>query len=249
MMDSLNKNKTYRILFIGNSYTFFNDMGPTLFHGVAKSAGYTVLADTVTKGAWTLAKFANAEDEMGAKVREALARERYDFIVMQEQSHTPVTNNAGFSEGAGKLVQMIRANGATPVFYETWGRKNGNGDIEKFHLEGHEPMTWRLAAAYHRAGRDYSVAVADVGPAFHDVYTNTEINPYYPDGSHPSIAGSYLAALVIFARIFGLTTTEHVTYLPESVSEETAAVLKTAADKAVFQTPEIPESYRREYGL
>lgn len=49
-------------------------------------------------------------------------------------------------------------------------------------------------------------AVSAVGPAFLDVYTNhPEINLYNADNSHPSVAGSYLAALCHYAAIYGLS--------------------------------------------
>ena len=33
------KMKKYRVLFIGNSYTYFNDMPKSLFEAIAKEAG------------------------------------------------------------------------------------------------------------------------------------------------------------------------------------------------------------------
>ena len=50
----LEKNKTYEILFIGNSYTYYNSTVPEEFRKIALSAGYTVNVDSVTKGSYFL---------------------------------------------------------------------------------------------------------------------------------------------------------------------------------------------------
>ena len=99
------KDKTYDILFIGNSYTYYNSTVPTEFKNIAASAGYTVNVDSVTKGGYTLLKFADSQDNMGAQVHEKLSTKKYDFVFIQEQSHTPVTNRENFYAGARALVQ------------------------------------------------------------------------------------------------------------------------------------------------
>ena len=99
------KDKTYDILFIGNSYTFYNSTVPTEFKNIAASAGYTVNVDSITKGGYTLLKFADSQDNMGAQVHEKLSTKKYDFVFIQEQSHTPVTNRENFYAGARALVQ------------------------------------------------------------------------------------------------------------------------------------------------
>ena len=55
----MKKNKTYEILFIGNSYTFFNATVPTEQAKIAQTAGYSVNVESVTKGAWSLEQFAD----------------------------------------------------------------------------------------------------------------------------------------------------------------------------------------------
>ena len=143
-----------------------------------------------------------------------------------------------------RLDEKIRKNGATPILYATWGRKQGSGDLTDYGMTP-ETMTWKLAAAYETMGKELDIPVAHVGLAFWDMTQNQRnFNLYDADLSHPSEAGSYLAALTIFARITGMdpTTVEY----DGGMSAELNAILKEAARKAVFETPEIPEEYVAE---
>ena len=241
----MNKDHNYKILFIGNSYTFYNDMPTAIFEKIAKAAGYTVEIESVTKGGWSLEKHADPNDEVGAKVEEKLSASDadYDFVILQEQSHRPVTNSAAFYDGARNLVERIRAIGAEPVFYSTWGRKTGSETLDTYNLTN-ESMTWGLAAAYNAIADELAVdRVACAGLAFFDVYNaHTEIELYNSDKSHPSYEGSFLAALTLFTEIFRIDV-KNLTYRG-TLSDGVYDVLAQAAADAVFVTPEIPEEYR-----
>lgn len=240
----LDKNKTYMILFIGNSYTYFANMPSRYFGEIMKSAGYKVRVISLTKGGWTLLKSANPDDELGSRIASTMRSKKFDFVVLQEQSMTPALNIGAFYSGVRKLDEKIRENGATPILYATWGRKQGSGDLTDYGLTS-ETMTWKLAAAYGTIGKTLDIPVAHVGLAFRDITQNQRnINLYDPDLSHPSEAGSYLAALTIFARITGIDPTT-IDY-DGGVGAEVDALLKEAARKAVFETPEIPEEYLAE---
>ena len=237
----LDKDKTYSVLFIGNSYTFFNDLD-VIFASIARSAGYNVNATRITKGGWRLELHANKEDEVGKVVDETLLKNKYDFVIMQEFSTCPAVTPKRFYDGARILTKKIRANGATPFFYETWGRKTGSPTLAKYGLTN-ETMTWKLAAAYKAIGEELDIGVAYVGLAFYDIYTSeVDITDLYDkDLTHPSYSGSFLAAMTIFAKIFGADTTS-IEY-NGSLEPKVAEILKRAAKNAVFSTPQIPEQY------
>lgn len=245
---ALSKDKTYSVLFIGNSYTFYNTTVPAEFQKAAESAGYKVTVDSVTQGAYTLQQFADVNDTKGAEVHERFVYNQYDFVVLQEQSHTPMTNPNKFYEGARALVKKIRAIDAEPIFYCTWGRRNDNGDIAKFNLGNNEIMTWNLAASYRKIGEELNAAVAYVGPVFYELYSGTDINVFHTDGSHPSKIGTYIAALTIFSTIFGVSAQE-ATYNYPGTSTAVCNGLKEFVDDAVFTLPKIPDEYLKKYGL
>ena len=243
--EPLPKNKTYSILFIGNSYTNHNNMATELFLPAAKSAGYTVQVTTILNGGHTLEAFANPNDTFGAKVAAELDAAnigKYDFVVLQEQSLRPIKEPGRFYDGVRALAEKINAIGAVPVLYSTWGRKTGSSDLTDLNMTN-ESMTWTLAANYAAIAREINAQIAHVGLSFFDVYTNaTDIELYAADFYHPSYEGSYLAAITLFAEIFGVDPT--TLDFRANVSEANANILRNAAKTAVFQTPEIPSEYR-----
>lgn len=238
----LDKNEKYTFLFIGNSYTHYNDMPEQIFAKILEAAGYTATVTRITKGGWYLIDSAKSTDEVGAKVESALKLRNYDYIILQEQSTCPAATPAKFYTGVRNLVEKVRADGATPILYGTWGRKEGHSVLESNGWTN-ESMTWMISAAYQAIGEELGVDVAYAGLAFYDIYTNQKgINLYDEDLTHPNATGSYLAAMTIFAKITGVDPTT-VDY-NANLTDEAAAILKEAARKAVFETPEIPAEYK-----
>lgn len=238
----LDKEKTYNILFIGNSYTHYNDMPEQIFAKIIRAAGYKANVSRVTKGGWYLIDSAKSTDEVGAKVDSAFKLRDYDFVILQEQSTCPAILPDKFYTGVRNLNEKIKAEGATPILYGTWGRKAGHS-VLKENGWTNESMTWMISAAYEAIGAELGIDVAYAGLAFFDVYTNHKnINLYDDDLTHPNATGSYLAAMTIFAKMTGVDPTT-VDY-NAALTDEAAAILKEAARKAVWETPAIPEKYK-----
>ena len=237
----LSKDKSYRVLFVGNSYTIRNNL-TDIFKNIATSAGYDVTVDEVLKGAYTLLKFADENDEYGAQVKTALDSNKYDFVVIQGQSYMPISDPGSFYDGVRAMNEKIKANGATPILYETWGRKTGHSVLTQYGWTN-ETMTWKLAGAYEAIGKELGIDVAYAGLAFYDLYTGTNIELYHSDKTHPSYNGSYTAAMTIFAEIFGVRPTE-INYTEGLSGDNAADLIRAAAEKAVFDTPEISQEYK-----
>ena len=155
--------KKLRVLFVGNSYTFFNEMPETIFPKVAMEAGYEVEATQITKGGYSLCQFADANNEEGRRLREAISGRHYDCAVLQEHSLNPITNEKQFLEGVRDTMSLISADQF--VLYATWGRNDESPNLEKLGLN-REEMTEKLNAAYLKAGRLFGARVAEVGKAF-----------------------------------------------------------------------------------
>lgn len=234
--------KSYLVLFIGNSYTYFNDM-PSIFKGMAESLGYDVTVESITSGGYKLSQYCDPQNPFGAKVKMALSGEkRYDFVVLQEQSIRPASENApDFFASVRQLVGKIKSVNATPVLYSTWGRKAGCDTLDEYGWTN-ESMTYKLAAAYRAIGKEQGALVADVGLAFFDVNKrHAEIDLYDPDKSHPSPSGSFLAAATILIKTLGGKLNESV-YAGE-LNKSEASVLYSAANRVTSGEIEIPSEY------
>ena len=187
---------TTRVLFLGNSYTYFNDL-PAIVSELAK-AGHQCTVETrmVAPGGKTL-----KDHWQSSASREALNAHAWHFVVLQDQStlgtnlyfegQTRVGGDEIFRPYAELWANEIRKHHATPVFYLTWARKATPVDQAV------------LNYAYISAAKATHSLVAPVGLAWARVrQTDPSIDLYYRDGAHPSTAGSYLAACAIYATIF-----------------------------------------------
>lgn len=180
-----------KILFIGNSYTYFNDM-PALFKAEYEKRGVTADVDSVTAGGYTLERFLSRDDEYGRRVKQLLESEKYDFVVLQEQSVRPVVETEEFLRCVSEFAARIKANGAKPVLYQTWGRAAHSQTLKTLDMT-HDVMHEKIKAAYEKAAAGNNALLVFAGDAFDKAYKAGK--PVFdPDGSHPSPLGSRIIA-------------------------------------------------------
>ena len=192
------------LLFIGNSYTYFHDL-PALFAALADEDGHPVTVHSVTQGGRKLCQFLCADDAYTKQLDAVLAQNApFDAVVIQEQSLLPYRDYDAFFEGAAHVAKTVRDAGcARIVFYATWGRRPGCPTLDELGWT-HDSMTEGLASAYRRAAETLGAEVAFVGYGFREVLRqHPEIGLYDDDGSHPSYAGSCLAAMTVYRTVFG----------------------------------------------
>ena len=180
-----------RILMLGNSFTYFHDMPEML----AAMLGEEVVAHTC--GGAMLSEQLDPESEMGARTLKALKEEKWDYVVLQEQSNAPITQKNVFMKSAAELCTLIKANGAKPVMYATWAYKEGTDMLASMNMS-YEDMDRGLEDSYMQAAEENGALIAKVGAAFTAVRKNAGL--YEDDDYHPSEAGSVLAAATI-ARV------------------------------------------------
>ena len=189
------------ILFVGNSYTFYNDMPTAIFAVMAEKAGKAFEVTAVTRGGYCLTQFADPENEEGKRLREVIRGKHYDYVVLQDQSCQAIVNPTAFEAGIGAMKELLQAHTEQFVLYATWGRKPGSDKLEELGLTS-EQMTAQLDVAYTRAGEQFGMQVAHVGKAFAAYLTqHPDAELYNPDKSHPSLLGSEIAAETILTEI------------------------------------------------
>ena len=190
------------ILFIGNSYTYFNDMDK-LFEGICRENGHRVNAFRVTKGGRKMLSYLDPEDPVTQQL-EAILRERhYDVCFLQEQSLLPARDYEAFRAGMTHVKRMVGSQADRFILYATWARKAGSPDLAE---NGWTPeqMTDLLYEAYCRLGRELDMAVSPAGLSFWRIAcSHPELELHRPDMSHPTHLGSALAALTHYHTLFG----------------------------------------------
>lgn len=188
-----------KILFIGNSYTYYNNMPEEIFAAIVKAAGYEAEITAITEGG----RYLDWQGDTANRIDAALAENPYDYVVIQEQSTCPAEDPERFFEASRALTEKVYLNGAKPVFYCTWGRRDTSPTLTEKGWT-HESMTLMLEDSYTKIAEETKGLIARVGAAYTEVYRNhPEIELYDSDSTHPSATGSFLAALVIFNTIYG----------------------------------------------
>lgn len=190
-----------KVLFIGNSYTGYNNL-PTMVENVAASAGHSFSNSSLTPGGATL-----YQHSQNASTYNQISSKSWDYVVIQAQSQEPsFPNNQVATQTlpyADQLVDSIRSivPCAQPTFFRTWGRENGDQwNCPYFPpLCTYEGMDSLLHLRYRMMADTNDAYLSPVGSVWKHIRdTDSTIALYTSDGSHPSLAGSYVAACTFF---------------------------------------------------
>jgi hypothetical protein len=176
-----------RILWIGNSYTYVNAL-PQIIAQLADSSKLDrkPAITGILKGGESL------KGHWANPALQAALAEKWDVVVMQEQSTTPITAPDSMFK-YGKLIgDAARKTGARVVLYVSWPQKTRPAAEDT------------IVAAYRALGNAEHATLALAGRAWLDVIAqDPSVELYQRDGSHPLPQGSYIAACVFYEVLFG----------------------------------------------
>ena len=193
------------MLFIGNSYTYVNNL-PLITANVAASACDTLVYDANAIGGYTLEMHIQNSTTLSK-----IATGTWDYVVLQEQSQLPSFSFAEvdtevfpYARYLDSLIHAENSCGKT-MFYMTWGRKNG----DTMNCPTWPPvctytgMDSLLYLRYMMMADSNNSVVSPVGAVrryIRDHYPAIEL--YQADESHPTEAGTYAAACCFYTAIF-----------------------------------------------
>ncbi len=184
--------RALRVLFVGNSYTFVNDLPGTVqaILGATLPGGSEV--ESVTAGG---ARLADHWASTGARAR--IERGELDAVVLQGQSLEPLASAADFQDHAMRFAGALAASGARGVWFATWARRD---------VEAPPEALWpAIEAEYALAAARNGDALARVGAAFEiAMLAMPDVALLAEDRSHPTPAGTLLASCVIARAITGV---------------------------------------------
>ena len=177
-----------RILMLGNSFTSTNDMPQML----AQLIGAEVVHHT--RAGARLSEQLNSGTKLGARTQAALSNEHWDYVVLQEMSHGPMTAPKSFFTSVAQLCEQIRKNGAVPVLYATWAYQKGGAKLAAKGWD-YDEMARRMSEACRKAAEEDDALIVDVGQRFYELSDTQDL--YAADGVHPNELGSRIAAQTI----------------------------------------------------
>ena len=196
------------VLFIGNSFFYYNN-------GVHKPVLGMVKADkTLGKGhrfrnitinssslEWHDVESYVTNEKIGSfsitssNKYKKYDPENYELAVMMDCSQCPIHEDRKdlFDYYVDKHSKTLRASGVEPALMMTWAYKDK------------PEMINGLSSAYTAAGNRNEIMVFPVGLAFKLAQEDIpDIDLYTPDKRHPSKAGTYLMAAVIFSSVYNV---------------------------------------------
>lgn len=203
----------FKVLFVGNSFTFYND--GIDFH-LQKMLNADTSSDSIN---YLIQKIAVSSYTLQAHYEDILTfnkinSNKWNIVVLQEQSTRPINNPDLFLEYASKLDIEIKKINAKTILFMTWAPKDSPTDIKS------------LASSYLSVGSKISAKVAPVGKVWEYVQkANPLINFYFTDNKHPSLAGTYMISCVFYFTLFDKNPINN-TYLPTGMTSQNASAIR-----------------------
>ena len=202
---SSNSQETRSVLFLGNSYTYYNDM-PVMLSQAANSAGDTFeyQSNSIPNASWSTH---TTNSESLARIMQG----NWDFVVLQGAGRSTGRDEQYLEENVypyvnilNGLIEEYNPCGET-MFYMTWGERNGVPSECPIWPPfcSYEEMDDLIRQRHLLMAENYEANTSPVGAVWRYIRDNNpSIDLYDPDGSHPSLAGSYAGAITFYSSIF-----------------------------------------------
>lgn len=228
-----------RILWIGNSYSYYNDL-PRTITMMAMAAGEARVPSITA--ALVPGQFLRGHAQRAAVI-EAIA-EGWDYVVLQDQSLSTIEQPDSVLKYGTMLGSLAKQAGAKVLLYATWPRQSTPQTA---------PVIQRV---YATLAASIGATVVPVGSAWMAMREESPSSVLYmEDGSHPTAVGSYVAASVFYGVLYGKSATglppntfrstlnryqadvAPMLLPPYVLSPQEAAAAQRAANRAIGRAP------------
>ena len=219
--DYFDRRPEHAILLIGNSRTSHHDM-PFMLRRIADSAHAPELYRIVVHAP----DGTTLEDHWNSRSVHALLKRRWQNVIIQAQSSEQVSDSddASFHRFGAELIGEARITGSIPLLFVTWryaddfGYYDARPELRSSYYEIMQRSHRQLASST-------GAGMINVGEAWERLLGEHPTFSLYEDGNHPTVHGSYLAALMLYAGLCG-DTCGKVSYAPAAISDADAEQIK-----------------------
>jgi hypothetical protein len=203
-----------RVLFVGNSLTATNDL-PARVAGLAAATGRRLDYEAITFGGFNLEDHWNQGD-----ARAALATGQWNVVIMQQGPSALPESQVDLHRWALVFADEARAVGTRPALLTVWPEAY------------RRPALSDVIISYRSAAEASGAQLFPAGEAWHAAWDCRPRLPLYgPDGFHPSALGTYVAALVVYGRLFKAPLLQ--ASLRRGITPATGRLLQAAAARAL----------------
>ena len=220
-----------RVLFVGNSYLYYNDSVHNHVERIGEEIGPHGAGEYEFKSA-TIggARLSHHAIPQLLEPGRLGIEQPFELVILQGGSMEPLTreSRAAFREKANELNETIRSTGAEVALYMTHAYVEPDDRYEPDLID-------KIAPTYVSVGNELGALVIPVGLAFERAYEQRPDIVLHMtfDGTHPNMLGTYLAACVVYQSIFGTSPVgADYDYFGE-VDADDAAFLQKVADETV----------------
>jgi len=220
-----------RVLLVGNSYLYYNDSLHNYLRRMVVAAdparGKTLQYKSATLGGASLdhhnIDWLTQPGRIGVK-------EGFELVILQGLSSDALSERGqtSFRKAAAEANAIIRARGGRTAIYMVHA-------YVAPHKETHPDNDRKIEAFYTAAGNELDALVIPVGLAFKEAYLRhpeLKLHKGY-DGSHPSAAGTYLAAATAYGSIYARPALGNAFDAFGEVEPRVLRMLQQVADDAV----------------
>lgn len=181
-----NLQKTYKILFVGNSLSGTNDL-PALFENKAKSKDIDVEVHSLISPAHSL------EDHLlGNRIQLTIRNGHFDYVIIQQGPSPGSSGRDVLIKDGGKIQRMCKQAGSKMAYLMVWPSKKNYNRFDT------------VISSYTQTAKKNNAILIPAGQVWKDYIDATNDYSYYgSDGFNPSFKGSEVAAEVIFNTLFG----------------------------------------------
>lgn len=186
---------TLRVLFIGNSFSFFYNLPQVVNAMSAFSEKVHIETRTSLVGGSKLSDHLN--EKKGTQTIEILNNQSFDYVVINHHSLATIDDADNFMELSEQMVNLVKSKNAIPVFMMTWAYHSNPLLIET------------IEASYIEMGKKLGVDIVPCGSLFAKVRKwRPDLNMFDDDDKHPSKHGTYLNGLAFFKYFTNEKTNE-----------------------------------------
>jgi hypothetical protein len=208
------------LLFMGNSHTSSNDLTRMVADMVRAGRPGRTVASVEAPGWMFLEERLHDQPSI-----TLLQSQNWSFVILQAQKYSTSGQVVYSTEEAKELVRMSRTQHAVPIMFPEWPRAGVDETQRIFDL--HVSIAQAAPACVAPIPQAWDLALA----------REPSLTLHASDGNHSAPAGAFLAALVLYATITGLSPLD-VPPLPQyPVSTSIQATLRGIAAETVQTVP------------
>lgn len=221
-----------RVLFVGNSYYYYNNSLHNHVSNLVKAANPALGARLNFKSSTIGGAVLNHHNlsHLLAPGQIGVAQ-AFQWVVMQGGSGEPLSpkRREVFRQTAAANAELIRASGGQVALYMTHAYVAPHKQVKPQNIVATESM-------YVEVGNEIDALVIPVGLAFEEAYRQLPaLRFHHPDGTHPSLLGTYLAACTTYATLYGRSPVGNAYRAEGLIDEAVATQLQQIAQDVVTQ--------------